>query len=101
MLTLYQISVHGKTGQANINNNSITNNFLEKEQGYYHQGYAPDDKKPVPLLSLEQAKEIIRYDDLRCEALAWGELKAKLGYFSVRCLFIAKQQGSQLSVRHL
>ena len=79
---LSEISVHGKTGQPNINNNSTTNIFFEKEQSYYHQGCTPDDKKPVPLFSLEQAKEIIRYDDLRCEAVAWGELKAKLGHFS-------------------
>ena len=76
--------VNGKTGHTNINNSSTTNNSFEKEQGYYHQGFASDDKKPVPLLSLEQAKEIIRYDDLRCDALAWGELKAKLGHFATR-----------------
>ena len=33
------------------------------------------------MFSLEQAKDIIRYERLRCEALAWGELKTKLGHF--------------------
>jgi len=74
-------SIHGKPGHANINNNSTTNNSFEKEQGYYHQGCAPYDEKPVHSLSLAEVKAIIRYDDVRCNALAWGELKAKLGHF--------------------
>jgi hypothetical protein len=74
---------HGNFGQANINNNTTINNIFEKEQEYYHQGDAPDDKKPVPLLSLAQMKKIMRYDDLRCEALAWGNLKETLGHFAI------------------
>jgi hypothetical protein len=34
------------------------------------------------LLSLEQAKEIMRYDFWRREAQAWGELKEILGHFA-------------------
>ena len=75
--------VCGNFGHRNINNNSTTNNSLEKEQGKYHQDSVPDDKKPVPLLSLEQAKEIMRYDYWRREAQAWGELKERLGHFTV------------------
>jgi len=49
ILTLYQEPIsektaHGKTGHVNIYNNSTTNIFFEKEQGYYHQGEASDDK---------------------------------------------------------
>jgi hypothetical protein len=71
----------GNLGHPNIKNSSKTNNSFEKEQGYYHQGAGPDDKKPVPLFSLEQAKDIMRYDYWRSEALAWGELKVQLGHF--------------------
>ncbi len=80
---LSEESAHGNFGRPNINNNSTTNNSLEKEQGKYHQDSVPDDKKPVPLLSLEQAKEIMRYDYWRREAQAWGELKERLGHFTV------------------
>jgi hypothetical protein len=73
--------VHGNFGQAYIKNSSKSNNSFEKEQEYYHQGAAPDDKKPVPLFSLEQAKNIMRYDYWRSEALSWGELKEQLGHF--------------------
>jgi predicted DNA-binding transcriptional regulator len=73
-------------GQANIKNNT-TNNISKnityrKEQVYNHQGAAPDDYKPVPLFSLEQAKEIMRYDYWRSEAFAWGDLKDTLGHFA-------------------
>jgi hypothetical protein len=75
--------VHGNFGQAYIKNNSTSNSSFEKEQEYYHQGAGagPDDKKPVPLFSLEQAKEIMHYDYWRSESLSWGELKAHLGHF--------------------
>lgn len=74
-----------KPGHANIKNRIITNSFQEKEQGYYHQGgAAAEDKTPVTLLSLAQVKAIMRYDDLRCEALTWGELKEKLGHFAAQ-----------------
>ena len=69
-------------GHTNINNNPTTNNSYKKEQVYNHQGCAPDDNQPVPLVSLEQAKIVMRYDHLRCQALAWGELKETLGHFS-------------------
>jgi hypothetical protein len=72
----------GKLGRPYINNNSTTNIFSEKEQDKYHQGCASDDKKPVPLFSSEQAKEIMRYDFWLREALAWGKLKEKLGHFT-------------------
>ncbi len=71
----------GKLGHPNINNNSTTNSFFEKEQGKNHQGPAPDDKKPAPLFSLEQAREIMRFDYWRRETLAWGKLKERLGHF--------------------
>jgi hypothetical protein len=73
---------HGNFGRPYINNNSTTNNFSEKEQDEYHQGCGPDDKKPVPLLSLEQAREIMRYDFWQREAQAWGDLKEMLGQFA-------------------
>jgi hypothetical protein len=79
---LSEKTVHGNFGQANINNNSTSNNFFENEQVENHQGCAPDDKIPVPLFFLEQAKALMRYEDLRCEALAWGELKEMLGHFA-------------------
>jgi len=68
-------------GHANINNSPTTNNFY-KEQEENHQGCAPDDNQPVPLASLKQAKIVMRYDDLQCQALAWGELKETLGHFN-------------------
>ncbi len=43
---LSEKSAHGNFGHANINNNSTTNSFFEKEQGKNHQGPASDDKKP-------------------------------------------------------
>ena len=74
-------TVCGNFGHANINNKYITNSFFEKEQGENHQGFGLDDKNPVPLLSLGQVKALMRYEDLRCEALAWGEMKETLGHF--------------------
>jgi hypothetical protein len=70
-------------GQPYIKNSSTSNSSLEKEQEYYHQGVAPDDNIPVPLLSLEQAKEMMRYEYWRSEALAWGELQDMLGHFPI------------------
>ena len=75
-------TVCGNFGHANINNRSKTNNSFEKEHGENHQSYDPDDKATVSLFSLKQVKDLMRYEDLRCDALAWGELKAKLGHFS-------------------
>jgi hypothetical protein len=74
--------VHGNFGQAYIKNSSTSNSSFEKEQEHYHQGASPDDKKPVPLISLAQAKDIMHYDYWRSEALAWGELKEQLNHFS-------------------
>jgi hypothetical protein len=78
---LSEKSGHGNFGRPNINNNYTTNSLTKKEQDKNHQGVAPDDKKPVPLFSSEQAKEIMRYEFSRREAQAWGELKEKLGHF--------------------
>jgi hypothetical protein len=82
---LSEKTAHGNFGHSNINNKSTSNNICKKEQVYNHQGAAPEDKKPVLWFSLEQAKEIMRYEDLRCEALAWGELKEMLGHFAAPC----------------
>ena len=70
-----------KTGHANINNSSKTNNSFEKEQLYYHQGFEPDNKRPLPAFSLQDVKDIIGYEQLRCNVLAWADLKLSLGHF--------------------
>jgi len=75
-------ATHGDFGHANINNNPTTNNYFENQQVDNHQGSGPRDDAPVFLFSLEQTKEIMRYEDLRCEAIEWGDLKEKLGHFS-------------------
>ncbi len=79
----YEEMESGNLGHHNINNNSTTNSFFEKKQGKNHQGPPQDDKKPVPLFSLEQAKAIMRYDFWRREVQAWGKLKERLGHFAV------------------
>lgn len=72
--------VYGNFGQAYINNNSTSNSFFEKKQVKNHQG--SELGISVALFSLERTKEFMGYEDLRCEALAWGELKETLGHFS-------------------
>ena len=59
-------SVHQNLGQANIKNRVISNSSLENEQEYNHQS----DSVFTP----EMVKEIIRFDQLRAEVQAWGDI---------------------------
>lgn len=59
-------SVHQNFGQANIKNRVISNSSLENEQEYNHQS----DSVFTP----EMVKEIIRFDQLRAEVQAWGDI---------------------------
>ena len=57
---------HQNFGQPNIKNRVISNSSLEKEQEYNHQS----DSVFTP----EMVKEIIRFDQLRAEVQAWGDI---------------------------
>ena len=57
---------HQNFGQANIKNRVINNSSLENEQEYNHQS----DSVFTP----EMVKEIIRFDQLRAEVQAWGDI---------------------------
>ena len=80
--TISEKTVYGNFGQANIKNKNIINSFYEKEHVYNHQGGTGDNEKSIPLFSSSQAKELMRYNDLRCDMLAWGDLKQMLGHFA-------------------
>ena len=57
---------HQNFGQPNIKNRVISNSSLENEQEYNHQS----DSVFTP----EMVKEIIRFDQLRAEVQAWGDI---------------------------
>lgn len=57
---------HQNFGQPNIKNRVIRNSSLENEQEYNHQS----DSVFTP----EMVKEIIRFDQLRAEVQAWGDI---------------------------
>ena len=57
---------HQNFGQADIKNRVISNSSLENEQEYNHQS----DSVFTP----EMVKEIIRFDQLRAEVQAWGDI---------------------------
>ena len=68
---------HQNFGQPNIKNRVISNSSLENEQEYNHQS----DSVFTP----EMVKEIIRFDQLRAEVQAWGDiLRDTLHGFSFR-----------------
>ncbi len=77
---------HENFGHANINNTTTSNIHANikhsKEQFYDHQPQASDDESPTPAFSLEQTKEIIRFEFWLREAEAWGKLKELLGHFT-------------------
>ena len=64
--TINEKMEHQNFGQPNIKNRVISNSSLENEQEYNHQS----DSVFTP----EMVKEIIRFDQLRAEVQAWGDI---------------------------